>query len=96
MVRYGLRIVIVGALITIGSLATGRASPIAPTALKAPIGSPADLVSYWGKSFPFGYVYRPGQCYMRVQEDTPQGPVWRRVWICTEPGGRGSGPGGRF
>jgi len=96
MVRNGLRIAIVGALISIGCLTTARAAPIAPSAMTALIGSPAHFVSFWGKPFPFGYRYRPGQCYMHVQEESPQGPVWRRVWVCTEPGGRGYGPGGRF
>jgi hypothetical protein len=96
MVRNGLRMAIVGALIAIGSLATARAAPIAPSAMTAAIGSPADFVSFWALPFPFGYAYRPGQCSMYVQEESPRGLVWRRVWICTEPGGRGYGEGGRF
>ena len=96
MVRNGLRTVIVGAMITIGCLATARAAPIAPSAMTALIGSPAEFVSFWGNPFPFGYAYQRGQCYMHVQEETPKGLAWRRVWICTEPGGRGYGEGGRF
>jgi hypothetical protein len=96
MVRNSLRTVIVGALITIGCLAPASAAPIAPSAVTTQIGAHAYFVSFWGIPFPFGYRYLPGQCYKYEQEETPEGLVWRRVWICTEPGGRGYGGGGRF
>jgi hypothetical protein len=93
MVHNSFRAVIVGALMTIGCLATARAAPIAPTAL---IGPPAKFISFYGLPFPFGYAYFPGQCYKYVQVETPKGYAWQRVWICTEPGGRGYGDGARF
>ena len=96
MVRNSLWTVIFGALITIGYLAPASAAPIAASAKTAQIGAHTDFVSFWGIPFPFGYRYLPGQCYKYEQEETPQGLVWRRVWICTEPGGRGYGQGGRF
>lgn len=96
MVHRGLRAVIVGALMAIGCLATARAAPIAPTAMTALIGPPVTSVSFWGRPFPFGYAYYPRQCYMRVQVETPNGYVRRRVFICTETGARGYGDRGRF
>jgi hypothetical protein len=98
MVYKSLRAVIVGALMTVGCLATAYAAPIAPAATIAP-PAPVKLVSFWGWPFPHGYTYLRGQCYMPVQVDTPNGPVWRRVWICTEAGSRsgfGYGYVGRF
>jgi hypothetical protein len=91
MVRYALRSVIAVALITIGCLAAAGAAPIAPTVMTALAGPPAKFVSFWGRAFPSGYAYFPGQCYMYVPVDTPNGPVWRRIWICTESVGRGYG-----
>jgi hypothetical protein len=96
MVRNSLRTVIVGAMIAFGCFAPASAAPIAPLAMTALIGSRADFVSFWGRPFPYGYAYGPGQCYTYVQEETPQGLVWRRVWICVEKGGLGYGEGGRF
>jgi hypothetical protein len=96
MVCNGVRTVIVGALITIGCLAPAGAAPIAPSEMTARIGAHTHSVSFWGLPFPFGYAYRPEQCYKYEQEETPSGLRWRRVWICTEPGGRGYGEGGRF
>lgn len=90
MVRNNVWTGIVGALITVGCLATARAAPVAPIVVAAPLSSPADLASFfWGRPYPYGYAYLPGQCYTQVEEDTPKGPVWRRVWICPgHPGGR--------
>ncbi len=96
MGRNGVRAVILGAMIAIGSVATASAAPIAPSAMTALIVPPTQSVSFWGWPFPFGYRYLPGQCYTRVHAETPRGRTWRRVWICTEPGGRGYGEGGRF
>jgi hypothetical protein len=96
MVRNGVRAVILGAMMTVGCLATAGAAPIAPSAMTALITPAAESVSFWGWPFPFGYRYMPGQCYMRAHVETPRGLVWRRVFICTEPGGRGYGDGGRF
>ncbi len=96
MTRNGLWAVVVGALIMSGCLATARAAPITPTPMTALIGPPVKFVSFWGKPFPFGYAYFPGQCYLHVRVETRKGWVWRRVWICTELGGRGYGEGGRY
>jgi hypothetical protein len=91
MVYNGLRTVVVAALITIGCLATGYAAPIAPGASAGLSAPPVKFATFWGRPFPYGYVYLPGQCYRHVQVETPTGYVWRRVWICTERRGRGYG-----
>lgn len=96
MDRSGLRTAFVGAMMTIGCLGSASAAPVVPGAMAAQISPRAELVSFWARPFPFGYSYTPGQCYKYVPEDTPRGTIWRRVWICTEPGGRGYGEGGRF
>jgi hypothetical protein len=98
MVHMGLRAVIVGALVSIGSLGVASAAPIAPAAMTALSSPPVKLVSFWGRAFPWGYTYYHGQCYTYVQVETPTGYAWRRVWICTETDGRGYGHGygGRF
>ena len=96
MVHKNLRGVIVGALMTIGCLGVAYAAPIAPAAMLS--SPPIKLVSYWGRPYPYGYIEYRGQCYTYVKVDTPTGPAWQRVWICTETGGRGYGHGygGRF
>ena len=91
MVHRRFRAVVVGALITIGCLGAAYAAPIAPTAMTALTSSPVESVSFWGRSFPSGSAYYPGQCYATVQEETPTGYVLRRVWICTEPRREGYG-----
>jgi hypothetical protein len=97
MVRRGAGILILGVLtMMIGALTPGRAAPVVPSALKIPAGASADLVSFWGRPFPYGYAYRRGQCYLYVWEETPRGLLRRRVWLCTEPLGRPYGLGGRF
>jgi hypothetical protein len=96
MVGNAVRTVIVCASITIGLCVQACAAPAVPHAMPAQVGVSADLISFWGIPFPFGYAYRPGQCYKYVQEETPEGLTWRRVWICTEHGGQGYGEGGRF
>jgi hypothetical protein len=88
MVHRGLGAVIVGALMTVGCLASAYAAPIAPPAMMA-LSAPVESVSFWGQPFPSGYTYFPGQCYRYVQVETPNGYAWRRVWICTETRGRG-------
>ena len=88
MVRNSRRAV-VSALMIVGCLGAARAAPIAPGAMAAPTGSAAKTVSFWGQPFPSGYAYFPRECYMHVLVDTPHGPVWRRVFICTETGIRG-------
>ena len=98
MVHKSLRAVIVGVLMTIGCLGAVYAAPIAPTAMTA-LSSPAvKLVSFWGRAYPWGYAYYPGQCYTYVPVETPTGQIWRRVWICTDTPGPwyGRGYGGRF
>jgi hypothetical protein len=96
MVSNGLRTVVVFALIVIGCLAPVNAAPIVPSTMATIVGLRADLVTFWGLPFPYGYAYRPGQCYIYQQVETPRGIRWRRVWICTEKGGLGYGEGGRF
>jgi len=89
---------IVGALMTIGCVGVACAAPIAPAAMTELASPPTTVVSFWGRSYPYGYTYYQGQCYTYVQVETPTGYAWRRVWICTETGGRdyGHGYGGRF
>lgn len=94
MARDGLQTAIMGTLMAVGCVATVHAAPIAPAAMTAPIGPPVEFVSFWGYPFPVGYAYLRGQCYMYVEEQTPQGIIRRRVWICTEPGGKN--PPARF
>ena len=77
---------------------TVAAAPIAPAAMTA-LSSPAvKLASFWGRAFPWGYAYYPGQCYTYVPVETPTGQVWRRVWICSDTRGPqyGNGYVGRF
>ena len=92
----GLRIAFIGTVVALGGLGSASAAPMAPAAITAFAGSPVEQVSFWARPFPFGYSYMPGQCYKYVPEDTPKGTIWKRVWICTEPGGRGYGEGGHF
>lgn len=97
MVHKSLRAVIVGALMTIGCLGAVNAAPIAPTAITALSSPPVKLVSYWGRAFPWGYAYYlDNATYVPVE--SPQGQLWRRVWICTDARGPwyGRGYGGRF
>lgn len=98
MAHKSLRPVIVGALMTIGGLGAAYAAPIAPVAITGLNSPSAKLTSYWGRAFPWGYSYYPGQCYSYVQVETPDGWAWRRVWICGEKHTRGFGHGydGRF
>lgn len=98
MVHKSLRAVIVGASMTIGCLGAAFAAPIAPAAMTALSSAPIKLVSFWGRAFPWGYGYYPGQCYTYVPVETSTGHNWRRVWICTDTRGRwyGNGYGGRF
>jgi hypothetical protein len=96
MAGNALRTVLICTSVAIGWCAQACAAPIAPHAMIAQAVMPAHSVSFWGIPFPFGYAYRPGQCYMYVQEETPSGVVWKRVWICVEKGGVGYGEGGRF
>src|SRR5579863_3888801 len=85
MVHKRLRAVMVGALMTIGSFGAAYAAPVAPTAMRALMSSPVETVSFWGRAFPSGSAYYPGQCYATVEKETPTGLIRRRVWICTEP-----------
>jgi hypothetical protein len=96
MVRNSLWTMLVGGLLMFGCLAPANAAPMAPSAITARVSAGINLVSFWGLPFPFGYAYRPGQCYKEMPVDTGKGVVWKRVWICTEPGGRDYGEGGRF
>jgi hypothetical protein len=96
MIRSGLVTAVVGAVMAVGCLGSATASPAAPSVLALSVQSPVELASFWARPYPFGYRYTPGQCYIHVQEDTPRGPVWKRIWVCTEPGGRGYGEGGHF
>lgn len=99
MLRKGSWTVLVAAITTSAItpyLSTAQAAPIAPAAIAKQITTPVELASFWGWSFPVGYRYYPEQCYARVAVETPKGVVWKRVWICTEPGGRGLAPGGQF
>jgi hypothetical protein len=96
MDRMSLRTVIAGALIMVGCLSPASAAPIAASKTTGLIGSHTNLASFWGLPFPYGYAYRPGQCYIYVQEETRRGLRRRRVWVCTERGGLGYGEGGRF
>lgn len=93
MVHKSLRAVIIGALMTVGYLGAAPAAPIAPAAIATLNDAPVKLVSYWGRPFPWGYAYYPGQCYSYVQVETPSGLAWRRVFICTETHGHGYGHG---
>jgi len=97
MVHKSLRAV-VGALMTIGCLGAAYSAPIAPSAMTALSNSPIKLVSFWGRPFPWGYAAYRGQCYTYVPVETPQGQMWRRVWICNDMPGPwyGKGYGGRF
>jgi hypothetical protein len=96
MAGNGLRTSIFGALIMIGFLAPVGAAPIAPTGISALLGSHIEPVSFWGLPFPYGYTYRPGQCYKYIEIETPRGLRWQRIWICTERRAVGYGEGGRF
>jgi hypothetical protein len=96
MARSDLRTALIGAMIIIGCLSSAGAAPMAPGIMSGQIPPQIEQVSFWARPYPFGYVYTPGQCYIHVPEDTPKGTIWRRVWICTEPGGRGYGEGRRF
>jgi hypothetical protein len=98
MVHNGIRAVIVGAVIMIGCLGAAYAAPIAPAAMTELSNPPVKLVSFWGRAFPWGYAYYPGQCYTYIPVDTPTGQVWRRVWICSDTRGPqyGNGYVGRF
>lgn len=96
MLRRGAGILIVAVLTTIiAGLTAGHAAPVVPLALKAPTEASVDRVSFWGRTFPYGYAYRRGQCYLYVWEETPRGIVRHRVWIC-EPLPRPYALGGRF
>ena len=96
MLRRGAGILVVGVLTTIiAGLTAGHAAPVAPAVVKAPTGTSVERVSFWGRTFPYGYAYHRGQCYLYVWEETPRGIVKRRVWIC-EPLPRPYLWGGRF
>jgi hypothetical protein len=82
MLHTSLRAVIVGALMTVGCLGAAHAAPIAPAAMTTLSHPSVKSVSFWGRPFPWGYRYFPGQCYAQVSEETSTGYVWRRVWIC--------------
>jgi hypothetical protein len=95
MLRRG-GIVVVAVLMTvIAGLTAGHAAPVVPSALKTVVDASVDLVSFWGRTFPYGYAYRRGQCYLYVWEETTRGILRRRVWIC-EPLPRPYASGGRF
>lgn len=96
MASSALKAAFVGAVMTLGCLSSAGAAPMAPAAIPTQASSPVEHASFWARPFPYGYAYGPGQCWKRVAEETPRGTVWRRVWICPEPGGWGLGEGGHF
>jgi hypothetical protein len=88
MARFPLRVILFGVVTTSLLNADAATGPAAANVVEP--------VTFGGHPFPFGYAYGPGQCYTYVHEDTPRGPRWRRLWICTEPGVRGYRDGNRF
>jgi len=82
MAHNSLRTVIIGASMTIGCLGAAYAAPIAPAAMTALSSPSTELVSYWGRAYPWGYIPYHGQCYSYVQVQTDTGYAWQRVWIC--------------
>jgi hypothetical protein len=96
MLHKSLRVVIVGALMTVGCLGSAYAAPIAPAAITTLSSPSVKLASFWGRPFPWGYRFYRGQCYSYVPSESGYG--WRRVWVCTERRRLefGHGYGGRF
>lgn len=98
MLCNSLRAAIAGALMTVGCFGAAGAAPVAPATMTALSRPTANLVSFWGRPFPWGYSFYEAQCYSYVPVEGPTGTVWKRVWICTDTKGPtyGHGYGGRF
>lgn len=66
------------------SVQSVSAFPAAP-GLK-PAGTNIQNVTFWAEAFPYGYRWSlTAACTKYETVETPNGPVTRRVWVCSAP-----------
>lgn len=51
------------------------------------VGQAPQLVTFWGKPYPYGYVYirPPVDCWRKQIVQTSAGPRVERFWVCQHP-----------
>jgi hypothetical protein len=63
------------------SAGAGVAFPVAP--MQAAPTTAVTKVTFWGKSFPYGYRWSLARaCTRHEPVETSRGPVMQRVWVC--------------